>query len=196
MTDARAIIDANFNDAARLFAAAAGDADLVRNLARAAERTADHLRQGGKLLIAGNGGSAAEATHFAGELVGPFLNRARAPIAAIPLGFDPSSLTALANDFGFEDVFAKQLAALAAPPDVFWALSTSGNSPNVLAALREAKSLGLQTVLFTNHDGGRARELADIVLHTPRAPTPRVQELHQLYGHCLCEYIEARLASS
>jgi len=191
----QATVQAVFDQASQLFAAAAGDPALIQTLVEAANQTAEALKQGGKLLLCGNGGSAAEATHFAGELVGPFLDRKRSPLAAIPLGFDTSSQTAISNDFGFEQVYARQVAALGKPGDVLWALTTSGNSANILAAMRQAQTQKMPVILFTNHDGGQARSLCDIALTTPCAPTPRVQELHQLYGHCLCQLIEARLAS-
>jgi D-sedoheptulose 7-phosphate isomerase len=114
---------------------------------------------------------------------------------AIALGFDPSSLTAIANDFDYTMVFSRQLRALGKPEDVLWAFSTSGNSPNVLAALETAKLMGISTALFSNHNGGRARGLADHLLLTPESSTPRIQELHLLYTHVLCEMIESRLES-
>lgn len=181
-------------EAARLAAEAQRNPRIGRALAQALECSFKCLRGGGRIFLCGNGGSMGEATHLAGELVGPFYDRKRRPFAAIPLGFDASSLTAVANDFGYEQVFARQLAGLAKRGDVLWALTTSGKSPNVLAALREAKKLGLARVLFTNHHGGPARRLAGVVLSTPKAPTPRVQELHLVYGHWLCEQLEARLA--
>jgi D-sedoheptulose 7-phosphate isomerase len=153
--------------AAEIFTKTAADAELHAVLRIIVTITAEVLRSGGTLFTYGNGGSAAQAAHVAGELVGPFYNRHRRPLRAIPLGFDPSSLTAI---------------------------STSGNSRNVLAALEKAKALAIYTVLFSNHDGGKARRLADQFLYTPPALTPRVQELHLLYAHALCEAIERQLA--
>jgi D-sedoheptulose 7-phosphate isomerase len=123
-------------------------------------------------------------------LVGAFYDRERRPFRAIPLGFDPSSLTAIANDFDYTMSFSRQLKALGNPKDMLWAFSTSGNSANVLAALETARTMQITTVLFSNHDGGRGRVVADYFLYTPESPTPRVQELHLLYSHILCEMIE------
>jgi len=185
---------ARLREAARLFTLAAADARVQRRLRRAAAVTVKALQHGGRVLLCGNGGSAAEAQHFAGELVGAFLDRQRPAFAAITLGSEFASLTAIANDFSYSDALARQLRALGRRGDVLWALSTSGGAANVLAALRAARELGITSVLFTNHDGGSARALADIVLHTPEAGTPRAQELHLAYGHWLCEAIEAKLA--
>ena len=182
------------NASAKVVTEAASDESIAAALRRVAEMTIEAMRKSGRVLICGNGGSAAEATHFAGEFVGAFLDRERQPLPAIPLGFDPSSLTSVANDFGYERVFARQLAALGRRGDILWALTTSGNSPNILAVLEQAREQSITTVLFTDHAGGKGRELADVCLLTPEAATPRVQELHLLYGHVLCEVIEAELA--
>lgn len=181
-------------EAAQQFSAVANDATLRATLDRVAQRTATVLGAGGRLLLCGNGGSAAEATHLASELIGAFQDRRRAALAAIPLGFDPGSLTAVANDFGYPRVFARQLQGLGRTGDMLWALSTSGNSLNIIEALRQARAMGITTVLFANHHGGQARALADEALLTPQAPPPRVQELHLLFGHYLCEQIETQLA--
>ena len=180
-------------EAARLYNQAAADEALLESLHQVARITADSLRGGGTLYLCGNGGSAAEATHLAGEFVGAFYDRTRPALAAVPLGFDPATLTAVANDFDYQQVFSRQLSALGNAGDVLWALSTTGNSPNVVAAMRQARDMGIATVLLTNHDGGQARPLADHALLTPKADPPHVQELHLLYGHCLCEWIEAEL---
>ncbi|MCG8510479.1 MAG: SIS domain-containing protein, partial [Rhodospirillales bacterium] len=148
MSDSSTVNDA-FREAATLFAAVAEDPAIHAALEQAARVTVESLRGGGQLLLCGNGGSAAEATHFAGELVGAFYNRHRDPLRAIPLGFDPASLTSLANDFGYERALAKQLQALAKPGDVLWALSTSGNSPNILTAMKQAREIGVTNILFT-----------------------------------------------
>ncbi len=184
------------NESARLFELVAGNAALIETLERVAEATIACLQRGGRVFLCGNGGSASQATHLAGEFIGPFLDHARAALAAIPLGFDPASLTACANDFGFESAYARQLEALARAGDILWALTTSGNSPNILAAMQRARELGVTTALFTNHDGGRCKALADMVLHTPPAPTPRVQELHLAFGHGLCEVVEQAMAAA
>jgi D-sedoheptulose 7-phosphate isomerase len=180
-------------EAARVVAVAAADERLHENLERVGAVTTRSLLKGGKLLICGNGGSAAETTHFAGELVGPFFDRKRPALAAIPLGCDPSTITAVANDIGYETVFSRQIQALARKGDVLWAMTTSGRSPNIIEALKMARKTGVTSVLFCNHDGGPSRRLADHVLLTPKAQVTRVQELHLMYGHWLCEVIEDRL---
>jgi D-sedoheptulose 7-phosphate isomerase len=179
--------------AAELFALVAADDALHAKLGVVADQALETLRRGGTLFTCGNGGSAAQATHVTGELIGTFFDRSRPPMRAIALGFDPSSLTAIANDFDYKMVFSRQLRALGKAGDVLWAFSTSGNSPNVLAALETARFMGISTVLFCNHHGGQAHGLADHMLSTPESLTPRIQELHLLYTHVLCEMIEGRL---
>ena len=150
------------------------------------------LRDGGKILFLGNGGSAADAQHLATELTVRY-TRDRAPIAAIALTTDTSTLTAAGNDFGFEAVFARQVAALGRRGDVLVALSTSGKSPNVLAALRQARALGLVTVGFSGRTGGDMAALLDHALLVPSDTTARIQEMHILLGHMLCGALETEL---
>lgn len=178
-------------DAAKtLIDAAQGDSALMQATVQAAELTADAIERGGTLFICGNGGSAGEATHLSGELIGPFANKTRRALPAVALGFDTSAASAVANDFSFNEVFARQLSALARPGDVLWALSTSGRSPNILRALEVAAERGVSTVLLT---GARHPELpqADLVLAVPSRDTPRIQELHLVLGHFLCEMVES-----
>lgn len=170
------------------------DAELMSATVRAAVETAGSINRGGTLFICGNGGSAAEATHLSGELVGPFANRERRPLPAIALGFDTSAATAVANDFSFAEVFSRQLTALSRPGDVLWALSTSGGSPNVIKALEAARRLDVRSVLLTGNRPTTGAELADITLAIPSAETPRIQELHLVLGHFMCELIEALAA--
>jgi D-sedoheptulose 7-phosphate isomerase len=179
-----------FQEAARLFTLTAQEQRIHADLETVARQTVHVLKSGGTLFACGNGGSSSQATHVTGELVGSFFDRTRLPLRAVPLGFDPSSVTAIANDFSYQFIFSRQLQALGKPGDVLWAFSTSGNSPNVLAAMETAKNIGITTVLFSNHDGGRARVMADYFLYTPESSTPRIQELHLLYSHILCEIIE------
>ena len=184
------------SESARLFAIAADNVGLLATLENVATAVVRSLEAGGTLFTCGNGGSAAQATHLAAELVGPFENRRRPAYRAIPLGFDPSSLTAISNDYDYTTALARQLRGLARPGDVLWGLSTSGNSPNVVAALEAAREIGVETVLFTNHDGGAGAAIADHVLATPQSATAHVQELHIAYGHALCGRIEAALVAS
>jgi D-sedoheptulose 7-phosphate isomerase len=150
------------------------------------------MHQGKKILVFGNGGSAAQAQHFAAELVNRFLSE-RAPIPAISLTTDTSALTAIANDSNFDEVFSRQLEALGGRGDVALGLSTSGNSPNVIKAIERAKELGLMTIVFTGDGGGRVGPLADYCCDVPSKDTPRVQEVHLLLLHCLAEELEMRL---
>ena len=153
------------------------------------------LAAGKKILFCGNGGSAADAQHFAGELVNRFLVERRA-YAGIALTTDTSVLTAIANDYSFEEVFAKQVEALGQAGDVLVSLTTSGNSGNILAAMRRARQAGIVNVLMTGGNGGAASALADHLLSiTASRSTPRIQEGHHLIMHLLCERVEAALAA-
>jgi D-sedoheptulose 7-phosphate isomerase len=186
-------VAAQFSDSANLKRDAA--AQLSVPIARAIALMAGCLRDGGKILACGNGGSAADAQHFAAELVNRF-ERERPPLAAIALSTDTSALTAIANDFGFEQVFEKQLRALGRKGDVLLAISTSGRSRNVLAAMRAAASLGMRCVALTGRGGGdMAAALApgDVHVCVPHASVARVQEVHLLTLHCLCDGIDYEL---
>ena len=171
--------------------------DLARaaseQIAEAATAIVTCLRGGGKLIVFGNGGSASDAQHMVAELVGRYAVKRRA-LAAIALITNSSSLTAIANDFGFEEIFARQLEALAKPQDVVVAISTSGNSPNVLRALETAKILGLKKIGLTGNDGGKLRDLVDICVIVPSTSTPRIQEAHSLVIHILCGLVENSFA--
>ena len=147
------------------------------------------LRAGGKLIALGNGGSASDAQHMVAELVGRYAVKRQA-LAAIALTANSSSLTAIANDFGFEEIFARQLEALAKPQDAVLAISTSGNSSNVVRALETAKTLGLKKIGLTGNDGGKLRDLVDICVIVPSSSTPRIQEAHSLVIHILCGIVE------
>jgi len=184
-------LSARLTAAAELLERVRADAPLLAATVQAAAQTAAAIRAGGTLFICGNGGSAGEATHLSGELIGPFLDKARRPLPAIALGFDLSATTAVANDFTFAEVFARQLAALARPGDVLWALSTSGRSPNILRALEVAGSRGLHRVLITGERGRHLTTLAETLLAVPSDETPRIQEVHLMLGHFLCEAVEA-----
>jgi D-sedoheptulose 7-phosphate isomerase len=153
------------------------------------------LRMGGKIMACGNGGSAADSQHFAAELLNRF-ERERAPLAAIALTTDTSTLTSIANDYHYDQVFAKQVSALGRSGDVLLAISTSGNSPNVLAAMAVAHDRGVRVVALTGKGGGKmAAALAngDIHLCVPASKTARIQEVHLLTLHCLCDGIDTLL---
>ncbi len=163
--------------------------ELPAPLVKAAELIGNAIRDGKKLLLCGNGGSAADAQHYATELVARLYQRERPAMAAIALTTDTSALTALANDYGFERVFSRQVEALGQPGDVLLGLSTSGNSANVLAAMAEAKKRGMSVVVFVGR-GGKMAEAADVVLPVPSDNTMRIQEIHSALGHVLCTLIE------
>jgi len=161
----------------------------------AAEAIARSVRSGGKLLLFGNGGSAAEAQHFAAELVNGMRHKDRPPIPALALTTDTSSLTAIGNDRGFAQVFARQIEALGRPGDVALALTTSGTSPNVVEALKTARGKGLVTVSLTGEGGGEVAPLADHLLDVPSRSTPRVQEAHLVILHLLAGLLEESLGA-
>ena len=183
----------HFNDSATLKLAAARK--LAAPIARAATLMSEALRAGGKVLACGNGGSAADAQHFAAELVNRF-ERERPPLAAIALTTDTSALTSIANDYGYAQVFEKQLRALGRKGDVLLAISTSGNSASVISAVRAAREMGVRTVALTGNAGGKmAPELGadDVHVCVPHARTVRIQEVHLLALHCLCDGIDFQL---
>jgi D-sedoheptulose 7-phosphate isomerase len=154
---------------------------------------AERLRESGKVLAFGNGGSAADAQHFAAELVGRFL-RERRPLPALALTTDASVLTAVANDLGYATVFRRQVEALGRPGDVALGISTSGRSANVLDGLRAARGLGLVTVGLTGGGGGEVPPLVDHLIDVPHRETPRIQEVHGMVVHILCQIVEESLA--
>jgi len=156
---------------------------------RLAQVLAKALRDGNKLLIFGNGGSAADAQHMAAEFVNRFLID-RPPLAAIALSTDSSILTSIGNDFSFDDIFDKQIRALGKSGDVAIGISTSGNSPNVVQAMQRAREMGLVTVALGGGTGGRLKDLADFVLLAPTAFTPHIQEVHLWVEHLLCQLVD------
>lgn len=151
-------------------------------------------KTGGKVVLFGNGGSAADAQHIAGELVGQFALKRQA-FPAIALTTNTSILTAVANDYGYETVFSRQVEALVNEKDVVVGISTSGDSPNVVEAIKTAKRKGAKTIGLTGGDGGKLAEVADLVLIVPSDITPRIQEAHITIGHIVCELVEKELAN-
>jgi len=164
----------------------------VDQIAQAAQCLIDAIEKGNKVLIFGNGGSAADSQHMAAELVGRFQEERQA-FAAVALTTDTSSLTALGNDYGFEKIFARQIEALGQEGDVALAISTSGNSANVMAAVDQAKTLGMTVIGLTGGQGGQLVGSVDIALVVPSDNTARIQESHACIIHCLCELVETRL---
>ena len=171
---------------------AAADQNFLAASVAIAECIARALRAGGKVLLAGNGGSAADAQHIAAEFVGRLVHD-RAPLAALALTTDTSALTAIGNDYGFEQVFARQVRALGRKGDVFVAISTSGRSPNVLAALKAARELGLTAVGFTRAAQTPMQALCDFVLAAPSEETALIQQIHITAAHAICHLVEREM---
>jgi D-sedoheptulose 7-phosphate isomerase len=187
-TARRALVVETLETTARLHAALAGG-PAVEAIARAGDVLVEVLRAGGQVLAFGNGGSAADAQHFVAELVGRF-ERQRRGFPAVALTTDPSIVTAVANDFGFDAVFARQVEALGRAGDLAVGITTSGNSPNVVRGLEAAKARGLRTIALTGHDGGAAGRLAEVHVNVPEAVTARVQEAHMTVLHLLCAFVD------
>jgi D-sedoheptulose 7-phosphate isomerase len=167
---------------------------LAEQLDAAASAMISCLRSGGRILVAGNGGSAAESQHFATEMVGRFL-RERTPYAVISLTADTAILTAIANDYGYESVFARQVGAYGRTGDVFVGFSTSGRSPNLINAVEIARECGITVIAITGSRANSLADMADISIRVPAEDTPVIQELHTVVLHVLCELVEAELAS-
>ncbi|MEN1973651.1 D-sedoheptulose-7-phosphate isomerase [Cellulomonas sp. P4] len=163
---------------------------LAEQIRATGELVRDTFAAGGTLYTFGNGGSAADAQHLTGELVGHY-KRDRRPLPAVTLSTDPTSMTCIANDYAYDDVFARQVQALARPGDLVVAFTTSGRSPNVVGGLAAARANGATTLLLAGGDGGPAREHADHLLLVPSATTPRIQEMHTLVLHVISEMVDA-----
>lgn len=169
------------------------DAALALAVAAIGRTATQTLKNGGKILICGNGGSAADSQHIAAELVGRF-GKDRPPLAAIALTVDSSAMTAIGNDYDFTAIYARQVEGLGKPDDLLIGITTSGNSPNVLQAIMKAKLMGLKTAGLTGGNvGSKIASLADVCAHVPSADTPRIQEAHILIGHIICAHIEKEL---
>lgn len=181
------IVTASLDVKRRYFAEHAGEVE------RAAVLISDAFRAGGKLLLFGNGGSAADAQHIAGEFVNRFSLEDRRALPAIALSTDGGVLTCIANDTGFEKVFARQVEALGARGDVCMAITTSGNSPNIVAAIEEARSRQIKVIGLLGRDGGQCAPLCDLSLIVSSNDTQRIQETHNLIGHIICELVELAL---
>jgi D-sedoheptulose 7-phosphate isomerase len=164
--------------------------DMLPQISAVAERLRDCLAQGGKILLMGNGGSAADSQHIAAEIVGRY-KRERKGLPAIALTTDTSILTSVGNDYGYDYIFSRQVEALCGPLDVVIGLSTSGNSPNVVRAIETAREIGATTIGMTGGSGGKLTALCDFNLVVPSSDTPRIQEAHIFMGHVLCELAEA-----
>lgn len=185
-------------DATRTFEEAAKNLQSIcstpypEQICRAVDLLVERLSAGNKVLVCGNGGSAADAMHICGELVGRFFKERQA-LAAIALNADPAVLTSWSNDYSYDTVFSRQVEALAKPGDVVWGISTSGNSKNVVAALKTARALGAATIALTGSGGGTVAQYADVLLAAPSSVTPRIQEIHIVTYHVICEAVESAM---
>jgi len=166
---------------------------MQEHLAEASTLAVETLKSGNKILLCGNGGSAADAQHIAAELVGRYKSERRG-LPAIALTTDTSALTAISNDYGYDRVFDRQVEALANKGDLLIGISTSGNSANILSALQAAKDLGCNTLGMSGKDGGKMNDICDINLIVPSDDTPRIQEMHILLGHTICQIIDNELS--
>lgn len=179
-------------ESAELFVKVARDEELQEKTREACEAIIASLTDGGKVLICGNGGSAADAQHFAGEMVGSFLIKNRPGLAAIALNTDTSVLTCLGNDRSYDEIFAQQVGAIGHAGDVLIGISTSGNSKNVVRAFEVGREMGMELVALVG-EGGKLPEMANISLKVPSSSTPRIQEVHALLIHMICGYVEAEM---
>lgn len=170
----------------------AGDTDIIEKIVLAARISIDSIKSGGKIIFMGNGGSAADSQHLATELVSRY-KVDRGAISAIALTVDSSVLTAIANDYEFERVFSRQIQAVARSGDIVVGISTSGNSMNVINALKEAKDMGCKTIAFTGIDGGKITEVSDLTINAPSKNTPVIQQSHITFGHAICDLIESAM---
>ncbi|MEN2473020.1 D-sedoheptulose 7-phosphate isomerase [Burkholderia sp. GS2Y] len=187
-------VESEIRQTLSVLTALVSDREQLARIEQVADRVTAALRTGNKILLAGNGGSAADAQHIAGEFVSRF-NFDRPGLAAFALTVDSSVMTAIGNDYGYEKLFERQVQATGRPGDIFWAYSTSGRSPNILRALEVAKAAGMFSVGFTGNGPGAAemRQRADICIEIPSASTPKIQEGHLVCGHIICGIVEERI---
>ena len=168
------------------------DEECLELFSKAVETVVDRYKQGGRIFIAGNGGSAADAQHLAAEFVSK-LARDRAPLPAEALTVDSSILTAIGNDYGYDLIFSRQLAGKATAKDIFLGITTSGKSANILKALEQCRIIGIPSIVFCGRDGGQAKAMADYPIIAPGIATSTIQELHIVLAHTLCECVEVAL---
>lgn len=180
------IIAERFTDHLDVFGKTMEQMDVIQLMA---ERCKEALKAGNKVLFCGNGGSAADAQHLAAELIGRF-QKERRSLASIALTTDTSILTAVANDYGYDEVFARQVKGLGRSGDVLIGISTSGNSANVVKAALKARDTGMHTIAFTGEGGGKLKDICDITFAVPSKVTARIQEMHIMVGHIICELVE------
>lgn len=187
--DSMNIVENRIRESIRTKEKILGEEKIKREIVIAAQVMRDALDSGRKILFCGNGGSASDALHLTGELIGRF-QKERHSLAAISLNADIASLTAIANDYGYEKVFSRQIEGIMKADDVLFAISTSGNSENVYQAVMKAKECGGKTIALLGHDGGKISAVSDVSIIVPDDKTARIQESHIMIGHILCELIE------
>ena len=187
--NARELIDGRFLEHEKLVHRVMGSKKLMKDLEDAAGLMKMTLLSGNKIMFCGNGGSAADAQHLAAELIGRF-QKERRSLASIALTTDTSILTAVANDYGYDEVFARQVEGLGRSGDVLIGISTSGNSANVVKAALKARDTGMHTIAFTGEGGGKLKDICDITFAVPSKVTARIQEMHIMVGHIICELVE------
>ena len=171
------------------------DVNLQENIEKIVKQSIVAFKSDKKMLLCGNGGSASDAQHIAAELSGRFYSD-RPPLYAEAIHVNSSYITAVANDYGYESTYARMVEAAGREGDIFVGISTSGNSPNVVKAMKKAKEIGMLTVGFTGRDGGKIQEICDIMIRIPSDDTPRIQEAHILVGHIICQLIEEEMFSN
>jgi D-sedoheptulose 7-phosphate isomerase len=186
------IIRSKFNESQEINRLISEDNDIINKIQKFAESIIETYKNGGKLFIAGNGGSAADSQHITAELVSRFYKERKA-LPAESLNVNTSNLTAIANDYDFSEVFSRQLEANAKEGDIFLGISTSGNSKNIVKALKKSKDMNIATLGFTGKGGGEMAGLCDNIIMVPSSNTPRIQEYHITIGHIICELIESSL---
>ncbi len=190
--DCATLIDARLQAHAETISAIRGNADLMKAVAQAAEAITACFRNGGRVYFCGNGGSAADAQHLAAEFSGRFyFDRPVLPSEA--LHCNTSYLTAVANDYGYEQVFARMISGIGRPGDILVGISTSGNSGNILRAFEVCREKGVHTIAMTGATGGKMKERSDLLINVPSTDTPRIQEAHITLGHIICEFVEAAI---
>lgn len=190
--DKSSIIINNINDSIQLRKSLLSNHELIKSIADLSERIIETYKKGGKVLFCGNGGSAADAQHLAAELAGRYYYD-RPPLFAEALHTNTSSLTSLANDYSYDEVFARLVMAMGNKGDLLFGLSTSGNSRNVINAMKQAQKQEMITVGLTRQGGGEMKNCCDIILEIPSTDTPRIQECHMLLGHSICQIVEQGL---
>ena len=190
--DKSAIIEQNISESIALKTSLLSDNAIIELIVEVSDLIVDVYRKKGKVLFCGNGGSAADAQHLAAELSGRYYYD-RPPLFAEALHVNTSYLTAVANDYSYDDIYARLLDAIAIEGDVLIGLSTSGNSKNVVKAFQKAKELNLMTIAFTGKGGGDMKPFSDYILEIPSTDTPRIQECHMLIGHSICQVVEQEL---